>query len=58
VVAGVSRAGFWNAADTAAVQSLLPRHFGTIPSLWEEKRRRKLLQSVKNMLWFSPLWLF
>ncbi|PYI59426.1 MAG: hypothetical protein DMC59_05905, partial [Verrucomicrobia bacterium] len=24
----------------------------------KEKRRRKLLQSVKNMLCFSPLWLF
>jgi len=42
VVAGVSLAEFWNAADTAgATESLLPRHFGTIPSLSEREKAKK-----------------
>jgi hypothetical protein len=57
VVAGVSPAGFWNAADTAAAREKAPaapfRHYSLL-----EESRRKLLQSVKNMLCFSPLWLF
>src|SRR5256885_13854858 len=55
MVAGVSLAEFWNAADTAgATESLLPRHFGTIPSLSEREKRSEEhtseLQSPCNLV--------